>query len=289
MDIRDVDLPIKGKRKEDDGIFLRLRIADKEAAKNLQVLQYSKHNCTVVHGHFEEITYQVRGLEQCVLEGVEASLSQLDGIHYADIWAQREGPKVTSSSPKDIHCNEVNETSDQSIYGKEERIISINSQSDSNTKNSFFAYNSVDSGFLDDDESEIRQELRWLKAKYQMQLRELRDKQLGVKPKSLILTQSFNDLENYKDNKASMSSILTSPKRESNGPLLKSLPSEKHLTSYFLIASEKKCASFASQGVQHSKTINGSYNPKTIATTKSFYTGALLPHPLHRKSSFQLM
>ncbi|XWS08977.1 hypothetical protein CRYUN_Cryun40dG0046100 [Craigia yunnanensis] len=369
-----VDLTIKGKRREDDGIFLRLRIADKEGCirniyfpfviesdtaftvatemvselditdqdvtkiaemidgeiaslvpewkrglgidensqcmgssfcqncasngylsdyissssagtKNLQVLQCSKHSCTAVHGRFEEITYQVGGPEQCVSEGGEASVSQSDSIHYADIWAQREGPKLNSPGPKDIHSDEANEMLDQSIYRKEERIISIDSQSDSNSRNSFSAYNSVNSGCLDDYENEIRQELRWLKAKYQMQLRELRDKQLGVKPKSPSLTQSFNDLENYKDNKASMSSILASPKRESNGPLLKLLASGKHLTSCFPIAGEKQCASFASLGVQNSEAINGSYNPETVTTTKSFYTGALLPHPLHRASS----
>ncbi|KAK6254957.1 Protein kinase domain - like 10 [Theobroma cacao] len=370
----DVDLTIKGKWREDDGIFLRLRIADKEGcfrniyfpfdiesdtalnvatemvseldindqdvtkiadmidgeiaslvpewkrgsgidensqclsssfcqncsskgyisgyvssssagAKNLQVLQCSKHGCTAIHGRFEEITYQVEGPEQCVSEGANASLHRSNGIHYADIWAQREGPELSSSGPKDIHCDEANETSDQSIYGKEERIISIDSQSDSNARNSFSAYHSVDSGFLDDYENEIRQELRWLKAKYQMQLRELRDQQLGVRLRSQSLTQSFNDLENDKDTKASMSSILASPKRESNGPLLKSLPSGKHLTLYFSIDAEKKCASFASQGDQISEAISGSYNPETVATTKNFYTGALLPHPLYRASS----
>ncbi|XWS53972.1 hypothetical protein CRYUN_Cryun10bG0047200 [Craigia yunnanensis] len=251
-------------------------------AKNLQVLQCSKHGCTAVHGRFEEITYQVGGPEQCVQEGAEASLTQSDGIHYADIWAQREGPELSSPGPNDIHCDEANETLDQSIYGKEDRIISIDSQSHSNARNSFSAYNSVDSGFLDEYENEIRQELRWLKAKYQMQLRELRDQQLGVKPKSLSLAQSFNDLDDNKDNKASMFSILASPKRESDGPILKSLPSGKHLTSYFPIAGEKNCASFSSQGVQDSEVINVSYNPETVAT---FYTGALLPHPLHRASS----
>ncbi|XVF28851.1 hypothetical protein REPUB_Repub15cG0067600 [Reevesia pubescens] len=370
----DVGLTIKGKRREDDGIFLRLRIADKEGcfrniyfpfeiesdtalsvatemvselditdqdvtkiadmidgeisslvpewkrgsgivessecmsssfcqncasnghlsdyvssssagAKNLQVLQCSKHGCAAVYGRFEEITYQVGGPEQCVSVGAEASLSQLDGIHYADIWAQREGPELSSPGPKDIQCNEANDTSDRSIYGKEERIISIDSQSDSNSRNSFSAYNSVDSGFLDDYENEIRQELRWLKAKYQIQLRELRDKQLGVELKSLSLTKNFNDLENDKDNKAPMSSILAFPKRESNEPLLKSFPSGKHLTSYFPIAGEKKCTSFASQGVQNSEAINSSYNPEMVATANSFYTGALIPHPLHRASS----
>ncbi|XVF63119.1 hypothetical protein PTKIN_Ptkin09bG0063200 [Pterospermum kingtungense] len=363
----DVDLTIKGKRREDDGIFLRLRIADKEGrirniyfpfdiesdtaltvatemiselditdqdvtkiadmidgeiaslvpewkkgpvidensecmsvsngylsdyvssstagAKNVQVLQGSKHSCAAVHGRFEEITYQVGEPEQCFSEGAEVSLSQSDGIHYADIWAQREGPELSSPSPKDIHCDEANETLDQSVYQKEERIISIDGQSDSNTRTSFSAFTSADSSFYDDYENEIRQELRWLKAKYQMQLRELRDKQLRVKPKSPTLAQGSYDLEDFKDNKASLSPILASPNRESNKPLLKSLPSGKPLASYFPVAGEKKCAYLASQGVHNPEAINGSYNPETVPTAKGFYTGALLPHPLHRASS----
>ncbi|OMP10811.1 hypothetical protein COLO4_04250 [Corchorus olitorius] len=370
----DVDLTIKGKRREDDGIFLRLRIADKEGrirniyfpfdiesdtaltvatemiaeldltdqdvtkiadmidgeiaslvpewkrgsgidenlhmsssfcqncasnnylsdyvssssagAKNLQVLQCSKHGCTAVHGRFEEITYQVDGPEECVSENAKASISQSDGIHYADIWAQREGPELSSSSPKDIHCNEANETSEQSICAKEEKIISIDSHSGPNARNSFSSYHhSAESGFSDDYENEIRQELRWLKAKYQMQLRELRDQQLRVKLKSPSLTRSCSDLEDNKDNKGSSPSMVASPKKGIIGPLLKSLPSGKHLTSYSPIAAEKSCASFASQGVQTSEAINGSFNPEIVATAKTFYTGTLLPHPLHRASS----
>ncbi|XP_012481858.1 probable serine/threonine-protein kinase WNK9 isoform X1 [Gossypium raimondii] len=367
----DVDLIIKGKRRDDDGIFLRLRIADKEGrirniyfpfdiesdtalsvatemvselditdqdvtkiadmidgeiaslvpqwkrglgidensictgssfcqncalnghlsdflssssagAKNLQVLECSKHGCTTVHGRFEEITYQVGEPEQCVSEGVEASLSQPDGIHYADIWGQREGSELIPPGPKDICCNEVNEMSDLSVSEKEEKIINIDCQSESNARNSFSAYGSMDSGLFDDYENEIRQELRWLKAKYQMQLRELRDQQLGVKPKYPSLPQSFNDLLNDNDNKtASLSSILTSPNRES----LKPLPSGKHRTPYFPPTAGKRCATSASQSIQNTETLSSSYDLDTVSTAKSFYTGTLLPHPLHRASS----
>ncbi|XP_016714375.1 probable serine/threonine-protein kinase WNK9 isoform X3 [Gossypium hirsutum] len=368
----DVDLIIKGKKRDDDGIFLRLRIADKEAgrirniyfpfdiesdtalsvatemvselditdqdvtkiadmidgeiaslvpewkrglgidensictgssfcqncalnghlsdflssssagAKNLQVLECWKHGCTTVHGRFEEITYQVGEPEQCVSEGVEASLSQPDGIHYADIWGQREGSELIPPGPKDICCNKVNEMSDLSVSEKEEKIINIDGQSESKARNSFSAYGSIGSGLFDDYENEIRQELRWLKAKYQMQLRELRDQQLGVKPKYPSLPQSFNDLLNDNDNKtASPSSILTSPNRESP----KSLPSGKHRTPYFPPTAGKRCASSASQSVQNTETLGSSYDLDTVSTAKSFYTGALLPHPLHRASS----
>ncbi|KAK8365235.1 hypothetical protein V6Z11_A02G040300 [Gossypium hirsutum] len=367
----DVDLIIKGKRRDDDGLFLRLRIADKEGrirniyfpfdiesdtalsvatemvselditdqdvtkiadmidgeiaslvpewkrglgidensictgssfcqncalnghlsdylssssagAKKLQVLECSEHGCTTVHGRFEEITYQVGEPEQCVSEGVEASLCQPDGIHYADIWGQREGSELIPPGPKDICCNEVNEMSNLLVSEKEEKIINIDSQSESNARNSFSAYGSMDSGLFDDYENEIRQELRWLKAKYQMQLRELRDQQLGVKPRYPSLPQSFNDLSNDNDNKtASLSSILTSPNRES----LKPLPSGKHRTPYFPPTARKKCASSASQNIQNTETLSSLYDPETVSTAKSFYSGALLPHPLHRASS----
>ncbi|KAJ4722451.1 putative Kinase [Melia azedarach] len=358
--LTDLDISIKGKKREDDGIFLRLRIADNEGrvrniyfpfdiatdtalsvaaemvselditnqdvtkiaeiiddeittlvpewkrglcideashrssfchncssngclpdyvssesagAKNLQVLNSSKHGCGVVHGRFEEITYQVDGAEQCVTEGAEATSGQSDVIHYADIWAQHDGPELSSKVLRDIHCDGVHESLDQSSLGAEERIINMVNQSESNARNSASVNSSMDSGHLDDYENEIRQELRWLKAKYQMQLRELRDQQLGVKSKSSTSTEY----------KVSPSSVL--PKPESNRSFQRSVSSRKQLTSYIPIDGEKKCGNGANQRVQSCELINWPYSPEPMVTAKSYYTGALLPQPLHRATS----
>ncbi|XP_071697261.1 probable serine/threonine-protein kinase WNK9 [Rutidosis leptorrhynchoides] len=241
--IEDVDISIKGRRGEDDGIFLRLKIADREghvrniyfpfdiesdtafsvanemvyelditnqdvhkiadmidgeismlvpewkngllqesprhqnndycqncvsngsrvnylSAKNS--LHCSRHHCGgAIHGRFEEVTYQVDGSEQCVTEGAPVVSSQSDGLQYSDIWAHHEIPSEYQS------CNE-DEPGEKEV-GKGVKL-GVLEETEANE-------------YADDYEDEIRKELRWLKAKYQMELRELRDKQLGLASK----------------------------------------------------------------------------------------------------------
>ncbi|KAL5785533.1 hypothetical protein ACOSQ2_007925 [Xanthoceras sorbifolium] len=364
----DFDLSIKGKRREDGGIFLRLRIADKEGrirniyfpfdimtdtalsvatemvselditdqdvtkiadiidgeiatlvpewkrgsgidesthpsscqnctsngclpdyvsseshgAKNLQVLQCSKHGCAAVHGRFEEITYQVDGTEQSATEGGAAASRQSDVNHYNSIWEQREGLELSLQGTRDIHCDDLHETLEKSNFEKEERIINMDSQSEPNASNSLSMNSLLDCGLSDDYENEIRQELRWLKAKYQMQLRELRDQQLGVKSKSSSSALISDDKEHAKDDKVSRPSIL--PRLQTNEALQKK---SLHFTPDFPTDAEKKCGNLANQRVQNLEPISRCYGPGTelIVTAKSYYSGALLPHSLHRASS----
>ncbi|XP_065627949.1 probable serine/threonine-protein kinase WNK9 isoform X4 [Quercus suber] len=360
--LADVDITIKGKRREDDGVFLRLRIVDKEGrirniyfpfdieidtalsvaaemvtelditdqdvtkiadmidgeistlvpewkrglgiegsphntsasfchdcvsngslldyvssnnpgAKNLQVLQCSKQGGAAVHSRFEEITYQVEESEQCVTEGAPKTSSQSGGgIHFADIWAQLDGPELSSQRSREIHWDEGSKTLDQTPFGSVERIINVDDQCISNATNSLSTTTSADYALLDDYENDIRQELRWLKAKYQMQLRELRDQQLGAKWKSSSMSPKSPSLD------------YPPQKRASNETLLESLSSGKHFTSDFPIAADKKCSSVANQS-ENSEGINESFSPEKMFTTKNFYSGVLLPHSLHRATS----
>ncbi|KAM1720496.1 hypothetical protein ACFX12_022156 [Malus domestica] len=370
----DVDLTIKGRRREDDGIFLRLRIADNEGrirniyfpfdtendtafsvaremvseldityqdvtkiaemidgeiaslvpewiagrgmeeiphcnnasfcqncasygsildyassdipgVNHLQVLQCSKHASAAVHGRFEEITYQVEGSEQSLTEGAPRTSNHSDGLHYADIWAQREGPELSSQGSgdsRDIQCDENHETLDATNFGKEERIIAMDNQSSSKARNSISEKLSATNDPLDDYENELRQELRWLKATYQMQLREIRDQQLGGKPKASSLSPNSDHSEHRETNGASMS--LASPQRtkENKKPSLKPFCSAKHFT-YFPVDAEKK--HLANPGAQNHEAFDGAYSPEQIVTAKSFYASALLPHSLHRATS----
>ncbi|KAF5465696.1 hypothetical protein F2P56_015677 [Juglans regia] len=370
--LADVDITIKGRRREDDGIFLRLRMADKEGRirniyfpfdietdtalsvatemvaelditdqdmikvadmidseistlvpewnrglgieeslhctngnfchncvskdslldyvssncpgpKNLQVLQCSKQGCAAIHGRFEEITYQVEGSEQCVTAGELKTSSQFGGIHFADIWAQREGLELSSPGSKDICCNEGDNTLDQLTFGNE-RTINMDDQSEYDARNSPSTTRSAEHALLDDYENEIRQELRWLKAKYQLQLRELRDQQLGAKWKSSSLSQKSFNFEHERDN--GFSPPMPQLKRENNGPLLKSLPSGKNFTTDFLIDADRKCSTVANRMTENSETVNVSYSPENMFTAKNFYTGPLLlPHSLQRATS----
>lgn len=246
-------------------------------AKNLQVLQCSKHGCANVHGRFEEITYQVEGPEKCSsTDCAPVESSQSNGINYTDIWAQRDAPESSSEGSREIHCDdEGNDAVDQLLLEKEETVINMGSICESNRTICISSSSSAAYAHWDDYENEIRKELRWLKAKYQMQLRDLRDQQLRVK----------DDQDHKIHNGVHVPSTLAKVKREKYKPSLKSLPSERHLSSTFLTDAEKRCANSEYQLVQSFEAINREHSPEQTVTAKSFYAGDLLPYPLHRATS----
>ncbi|MED6131639.1 hypothetical protein PIB30_011490 [Stylosanthes scabra] len=290
--LAEFDASIKGRRREDDGIFLRIRIADKEgrvrniyfpfdtetdtalsvATEMIAELDITDQDngCAAVHGRFEEITYQVEGSESSATEGAQDPSRQPSGIHYADIWAQRDEPDLCSEELKDIHCEDKsNEASNQSTIKDDGRTINVDDQRHLNARKppSFPLSDCV----LMDYENEIRQELRWLKAKYQMQLRELRDQQLGSKLKLASTSPDTEKLE------LSATSHL---KLQDKKPLLRSLVCGNN----FLVDAEK-CTSLADQMVQNGEETSESNSPEQIVTAKDFFAGALLPQSLYRATS----
>ncbi|XP_057476945.1 probable serine/threonine-protein kinase WNK9 isoform X1 [Actinidia eriantha] len=338
--LTNVDITINGRRREDDGIFIRLRIVDKEdrvrniyfhfdietdtaisvatemvaelditdqnvskiadmidgeiaslvpewkrglfleetpncanisychncatngsliGAKNVQVLQCSQRGCAAIHGRFEEITYQFEGSEQCVMEGAPVASSQSDELQYTDIWGQHDGTELSSVGSSDNENNEIEIDLDDKVKSNDECSLSANHSPE-------------------DYENEIKQELRWLKAKYQMQLRELRDQQLG-----LVSRSSSSDRKELKnENGFTLSPDSTPTKEARNEFLMKSFASGKHFSTYFAVDAEKKCEN---QRANKSISAHGSCRPEEMFTAKNFYTGALLPQSLHRASS----
>lgn len=358
--LAEVDTTIQGRRREDDGIFLRLRIADKEGrvrniyfpfdietdtalsvanemvaelditdhdvtklanmidneiatlvpewktgggieensecssaslcincaangslfdyvssnnpcGKNLQFIHCSKNGCTAIHGRFEEITYQVEGSENsATTKDVPDGSSKSNGIHYADIWAQRDEPELCHEELRDIHYYQAHEASNVKEDGK---TVTVDERSDLSTRKP--PSNRAPNCALLDYENEIRQELRWLKAKYQMQLRELRDHQLGGKPKFTSITLDNEKLEHGKDGIPRLSAT-SDLKIQNNKPQLRTIVSGKH----FPVDAEK-CTTLADQMDETSQ----SNSPEKMVTSKDFFTGGLLPHSLHRATS----
>lgn len=134
--------------------------------------------------------------------------------------------------------------------------------------------------FADDHENEIRQELRWLKAKYQMQLRELRDQQLGVKTKSFSLHTNPNLVET--DIGASVSLLSPNFNEAKTKDLLASLSFGKNITSHSPLVANNISDN---QTFQDDNIVDESSSPELLVTAKSFYTGALFPHSLQRATS----
>ncbi|XP_060179070.1 probable serine/threonine-protein kinase WNK9 isoform X1 [Lycium barbarum] len=354
-DMENVDISIKGRRREDDGIFLRLRIADKEGhvrniyfpfdiendtaltvatemvaelditeqdvtkiadmidgeiaslvpewkrgfgieetpnsmnrgcchkcasngslvnylasntpapAKNLQVLHCSKHGCGAMHGRFEEITYHFDGSEQCLTDRAPDGSLESDGVHFTDIWAQVDKTKSRSRGSGDNQSDAKDKSVD------EEKVISVDKDDKFPSSDSSGARTPAE-----EYDNEIRRELRWLKAKYQMQLRGLKDQKFGVVPKYSRQRSS---------NKIPRNDTLSSgstPSIQKDQLLLQSFTSGKHFSSDFPIEIENECSN---SKVRRYPLAYGSCSPEHMVTAQSFYKGALLPHSLHRATS----
>ncbi|KAL0367428.1 UNVERIFIED_CONTAM: Serine/threonine-protein kinase WNK1 [Sesamum radiatum] len=137
--------------------------------------------------------------------------------------------------------------------------------------------NGQPSTLAEDYENEIRQELRWLKAKYQMQLRQLRDQQLGIVSKSSNFDSDDKECKN--DNFSSVSSIAEVEKNDS-GP--KSFASDNDFTKFPSMNSDKNVIN---RKVCNYESAYSSCGPVQMGTARNFYSGPLLPHSLHRATS----
>ncbi|KAI3695052.1 hypothetical protein L1987_78040 [Smallanthus sonchifolius] len=185
-----------------------------------KLLQCSRHHCGGnIHGRFEEITYQFEGSELCLTEGAPVVSSQSDGLQYSDIWGVNQS---------EYHSCTEDEPVVEKVVKFEEPDVA------------------------DDYENEIRQELRWLKAKYQMELRELKDKQLGLAP-------TFDKHTKHKTSRQH---------KDDHDHLLKSFASGTHFVSFTLEDRETETCEDTS-----------------FSTTKNLCTGDLISQPLHRATS----
>ncbi|XP_074338764.1 putative serine/threonine-protein kinase WNK9 isoform X1 [Apium graveolens] len=217
--------------------------------ENLQVIHCSANGYGEMHGRFEEIMYQYEASEQCVTEGAPVVSSQSAGTHY-DLSLQ--------GSDND------NELVEESCFSHE-KVVNVDRERDRKPTRDL----------ADDYENEIRQELRWLKAKYQMQMRELRDQQIRVISRNTSFSKNADERKERKNHQNSRSSASTN--EETNDILLRKIASEKHLNFSFANGNEKvkKCDAAAYD----------SCSPEVPVKGKSFYTEVVLPQSLHRATS----
>ncbi|XP_058073751.1 probable serine/threonine-protein kinase WNK9 [Magnolia sinica] len=405
--LTNVDITIKGKRRDDDGIFLRLRIADKEGrirniyfpfdietdtalsvatemvaelditdqdvtkiaemidgeisslvpewkpgpgieeapgpstlnvchhcasnvsstgsllnflssnnpdGMNPQSVHCSRLGCAATHGRFEEITYQIDGSEHCVTECAPVISSQSNGLQYTDIWAQQEGPDLSSEGSVQIHSDEENDQLDQSASAKDQSFLEMNNHEEPDEGKSVdpVCCSSTGDQHLGIAElgcqssptihsstyatsnnygNEIRQELRQLKAKHQMELRELSSQQFGETEKVLLDPSLSSGKAEHRVKDGVMGSSVPVPLQGEDRHLLKSFASGNQFSYYFIPHDRRNLAPMNScrpnsetQRAQHCEATNQcSRHP--VFTTKNFYTGTLLPQPLHRSKS----
>jgi WNK lysine deficient protein kinase len=111
--------------------------------------------------------------------------------------------------------------------------------------------------------------MRWLKAKYQMELRERKDQQLGLMDNKT--SHSGNGGEHITDYAAILSlSLAETLNGGNNGIRLKTVHKSSPNSD---TVRNQICEAMESPGGEG------------MVTAKSFYTGSLLPHSLHRTVS----
>ncbi|QCE07410.1 serine/threonine-protein kinase WN [Vigna unguiculata] len=348
----DVDISIKGKRKDDGGIFLRLRIADKEGRirniyfpfdietdtaisvatemvaelditdqdvtriadmidgeiaslvpewrpgpgidetprfanqgdKNLQ-LGCCRHGCASMHGRFEEITFQSEEYDNHGRGDLNIS-SQLDSLQYQELWNQHESRELSPVESDQSHSDEQCEQLDKPLPAKDkehdvwENKVSFNAANSLRNLSGSHDFSTIQSAYGDlgeDYEKEIQKELRWLRAKYQMELRDHKDKQFEQS------SHSTNKEQKTENGFLSPSLTETSLKEGNNGTQMNPLTNKWHCGSS---NHPHVHESSPNSDTQRAQNCEATESPgKGMVTAKSFYSGSLLPHSLHRTVS----
>ncbi|XP_058770532.1 probable serine/threonine-protein kinase WNK9 [Vicia villosa] len=227
---------------------------------NLQLPEYCKHGCASMHGRFEEITFPSEECDNHVRENLNV-LNLSDSLQYQGVWNQHESRELSPVESDQSHSDEQNEQLDKSISAEDQgQNISENKFPPNSTispryssgTHDFSNIRSLYCSLNNNYEKEIQKELRWLKARYQMELRELKDQQLGI-------------TDNKSSHKTDYAVIKGGINRIRSKPVDKRSPDSNGERA-------ENCEAMESPG-------------EGVVTAKSFYTGSLLPHSLHRTVS----
>lgn len=252
-------------------------------------MQCCRNGCTSMHGRFEEITYQAGGPEHHTREVAPNVWSTSEGSDYQDIWDQRESRELSSAGPSEpSHTDEESERLDVSV-SKETR-----SEMKSEDKVPFSARESILKGIgscslsaypsfcrdlSDDYENVVQRELRWQKAKYQMQLRGLEDLQLG----QTLKVPAHSNREVKTNNVVSPTLVQLLSTQLQDGVQLPAY--NEHSTSNGPNCRYDVSPNLETRRAQNCEADDDSSREVKTATAESCYTMSLLPHTLHRTTS----
>uniref|UniRef100_A0A2P2KP78 non-specific serine/threonine protein kinase n=2 Tax=Rhizophora mucronata TaxID=61149 RepID=A0A2P2KP78_RHIMU len=151
-----------------------------------------RHGCASMHGQFEENAFQADESEHCLTEGAPNMLNQSDCLHYQDVGAQHESCELTPVVSGKSHSDEEYEQFDPSTVQNETEIKMANQLQSTARESvqhlmgsgSFCGMTPVRSDLSDSSESKIQHELRWPKAKDEIEMKKPRDQKTGLMLKS---------------------------------------------------------------------------------------------------------
>lgn len=214
--------------------------------KNLQLLQCCRHGCASMHGRFEEITFQSEEYDNHVTEDAPNISSQSDCLQYQESWNHHESRELSPVESVRSHSDDQYEHLDKSAFAED--------------KGHDVWENNVENEY----EKEIQQELRWLRAKYQMELMELKDKQLG-----LAATAD----RKHKTEQDFMALPLTETAKEDHEIHLKPFGNNWNCDSSCESQVQKSHPNLDTQRAQNCEVMCS--HGEGMVTAKSFYTGTL--------------
>ncbi|KDP23631.1 hypothetical protein JCGZ_23464 [Jatropha curcas] len=244
-----------------------------------------RNGCASMHGRFEEITFQADEPEHQSTEGVPNVLRHSDCLHYQEIWGQHESRELTPVGSGRSHSDEEYEKFDQPISTKDNNDIKMENEVQSTAgksiqhlRSSFCRLSSLYSD-PSDNEKKVQQELRWLRAKYQIELGKLRDQQLGLTSRPSI----SSNRECKPSDELLSSSVMDSFQENNRKDILKSLVDDKLYGLHVTV--NKSSPNLDTQMARTCKAMNESPTARNMVTAKSFCNRSLLPHSLHRTTS----
>lgn len=242
-------------------------LSSNPGAFNPAFLQCPNGCAAAIHGRFEEITFQVDGSEHGGVETSELLTScQSNGGIHGETWGHCESVELSSLGSGGIHSDEEHYKSGQPSLSKDENSVENQNQNQ----------NEPNGG-----ENEVQWELRWLKAKYQLELREVKDHQLGISSKSSTPRSCHAEQDRADDrfsNSLHLNQLLEHERR------ILQAESESVQNSSSIEDLKKSCPISRIPRVRNCEAMESSYTTQNLATTTNF-TGSLLPSALHRTTS----
>ncbi|KAK7337888.1 hypothetical protein VNO77_18477 [Canavalia gladiata] len=250
-------------------------LSHNQGGMNSHLPQCCRHGCTSMHGRFEEITFQSDECENHVGGDAPIKSTQSDCLQYPELWNHHESCELSPVESVQSHSDEQCEQLDKSVLAEDKEKGVWENKFAPDAGNYFSTNSSLYSGPENESEKEVQQELRWLKAKYQMELSELRDKWVGIAAKS-----SHTSSREHKSEQGITPPSLT---ETVNG-----IDHEIHLKAlgnYWNYDSQvqKRHPYLDTQRAQNCEVMCS--HEEGMATAKRFNTGSLLPDILHRTVS----
>lgn len=252
---------------------------------NIQSVHCSNLECAAMHGRFEEVTYQVEGSEeQCLMEGApgvstsqseELECSQASGECHSDEDSEGEGDALDHSARdgREVRANAYGHSRMRKSMGD------LDAQQYHDVPG-LGGYHGFQTNLSDDHVNEIHQELRWLKARYEMELRDYKIRQSGGSRRVLYPSP---DLQN-RDCSSENGHLACSSSEAFDDKAMRSFSFETHLFSDRRCTAHTSCPGSETQKVRD-REANGAASPQ-LFTAKNFYAaGSPLPNCLTRTKS----